>query len=209
MMSVRLQLKDLNPKQPYSSHLALAELIKNKTKIQRGNCLEIFDGNGLFGLALARITDLNIYMLDNSPEMLRRATGNIERYSLETRVQTLRGSIRQIPLTNHSMDLVVSRSSVFFWQNQVNAFREIYRVLAWGGVACIGGGFGKKEHRQKIREILTEHHSKLWDTHVWRQNPESLERKMILAGITSYEINCSDEGLWIIFRRPVPRKEVS
>jgi ubiquinone/menaquinone biosynthesis C-methylase UbiE len=209
MMNVRLQLEDLDQKLPYSSYLALAELIKNKTKIQRGNCLEIFAGNSLFGLALARVTDLNIYMLDNSLKMLRKVNGNIERYDLEARVQTLRGSIRQIPLTNYSMDLVVGRSSVFLWQNQVNAFREIYRVLAWGGVACIGGGFGKREHRQKIREILTEHHSKLWDTHLWRQNPESFERKMILAGIASYEINCSDEGLWIIFRKPVSCKEVS
>jgi hypothetical protein len=39
--------------------------------------------------------------------------------------------------------LVVSRGSLWFWDDQVKGPQEIYRVLKPGGVAFVGGGLGR------------------------------------------------------------------
>jgi SAM-dependent methyltransferase len=41
-----------------------------------------------------------------------------------------------------SVDFLVSRESIFFWDDPVKGLKEIRRVLRPGGTACIGGGAG-------------------------------------------------------------------
>ncbi|MDD4753961.1 MAG: class I SAM-dependent methyltransferase, partial [Desulfitobacteriaceae bacterium] len=120
----------------------LAGQIISNTGISRGCCLDIGCGGGYLGLALARISRLAVVLLDKSPDMLDLADGYIRESGLESRVQTLKGDVHCIPLEDGTVQLAVSRGSMFFWNDRVKAFREIYRVLAVPGVAMIGGGFG-------------------------------------------------------------------
>lgn len=128
----------------------ITEQIKQKTGITRGTCLDIGCGGGYLGIALAGITELFIYLFDKSPEMLEIATRNIAGHGLQKRARTLLGDVHEIPLKDQSVDLVISRGSIFFWENQQKAFQEIYRVLAPKGVAFIGGGFGNAELKKLI-----------------------------------------------------------
>ena len=50
------------------------------------------------------------------------------------------------------MDLVVSRGSIWFWDNPGKALKEIYRILKPGGKAYIGGGKGSPENREGSRK---------------------------------------------------------
>jgi ubiquinone/menaquinone biosynthesis C-methylase UbiE len=55
-----------------------------------------------------------------------------------------------MPFPDNFADLIVSRGSVFFWEDKVGAFEEIYRVLKPNGRTYIGGGFGTAELREKV-----------------------------------------------------------
>lgn len=208
-MSVYWNLKNINQRLLNTSYLSTATQIKHKTKRNQGKCLELSAGDGLFSLAMAQITELDIFLLENSTEMLKRAEINLKNSNLENRIHLLKGSLHQIPLSDGVMDLIISRSSVFFWRNQVKAFAEIYRVLAPGGIACIGGGFWNEEYQLKLHQIILQNHHQLENTQLWRQNPEKLKMKLATAGITTYEINYCDQGLWIVCRKPDLCKEVS
>lgn len=182
----------------------LAEQIISRIGITRGCCLDIGCGGGYLGLALTRITDLEMILFDESQDMLDLAQGYIHQSSLEPRAKTLRGDVHNIPLTDASVNLVISRGSMFFWNDRIKAFREIYRVLAVNGVAMIGGGFGNAD---LLREIETkmlaidpewnEKRRKRIDKTKVQDYREELER----AGIPSYEILQDETGLWIIIRR--------
>ncbi len=182
----------------------IAEQIKNKTGLSKGKCLDIGSGTGYLGIALAQITDLQIYLYDKSPDMLEIAARNITASGLEARVQILLGDVHDIPLADQSIDLMVSRGSVFFWENRVKAFQEIYRVLAPGGATCIGGGFGTPELKKQITETMVKI-KKDWRGFVkkntGRQNVENFSRELRNAGLPDFEIIKNEAGLWIVIRR--------
>jgi len=182
----------------------IAEQIKHKTGINKGTCLDVGSGSGYLGIALARITDLHISLLDKSKEMLEIAVQNIASCGLEARIQTLLGDAQEIPLNDKSIDLVVSRGSIFFWENQQKAFKEIYRVLTPGGAAYIGGGFGTAELKKEIISKM-EKRDRNWqekiNRNIGKNAIETFEKILKQAEISTFEITRDEAGLWIIIRR--------
>ena len=114
-----------------------------KSGITAGTCLDIGCGTGYMGLALAEASDLEVTLLDCDQEMLGIAKRNFTKRQLNNKIKFIEADVHEIPCEDESIQLVVSRGSVFFWQDQPQAFREIYRVLAPGGMAFVGGGFSK------------------------------------------------------------------
>lgn len=185
---------------PAYSHIAAQ--IKERTGIQQGSCLDVGCGGGYLGLALARITDLHVYLLDKSPEMLAIARENIINHGLGGRAEVMSGDVRQLPFPDASIDLVISRGSIFFWDDLVTAFREIYRVLAPGGMTYIGGGFGSRELKEKIWQEMSRRDSQ-WPQNVqqrWEKTREFPE-KLRLAKIEHWYILQEEAGLWIQIRK--------
>lgn len=182
----------------------IAEQIINKTGVIKGRCLDIGSGSGYLGIALARITELNVVLFDKSPDMLKIAGRNISVSGLGTKVQTLLGDVLDIPLDDQSVDLIVSRGSIFFWEDRPRAFKEIYRVLAPGGFTHIGGGFGTPELKKRITETMLKK-NKDWQgfvkKNIGKQNVEVFNKELLGAGIPLFEINKSEAGLWIVIRR--------
>ncbi len=214
MATSRLKMQKMNRALLYSSFLDTAKQIQHKTGIHSGNCLEISAGNGLLGIAIAQNSHMHVFLMESSKDMLSKAAANLRVSGLENQnqVRLIKGSLVKIPLGDATMDLVVSRSSIFFWQNRVKAFQEIYRVLAPGGMACIGGGFWNEEIKRQVEGKLEEYNPKLLGQlsgYIWRQSVESLASKMIEAGIDSYEMNCGDDGLWIFIRKSAIKQGVS
>ncbi len=208
VLSVRLPLKQLEQKLVYPAYLNMAEQILHKTGIHYGKCLIVSAGNGLLGLALAQISDLQLYLLENSQEALSRARKNIAKSANQNQLYLIKGSTYKLQFPSQSMDLVISRSSVFFQQNQVQSFQEIYRVLASSGVAYIGGGFWNGPASKTVKEIINAVDPKLMAKDVWRKSLASLKKKLDEADIGYYEINYSNEGLWIMIRKPVEQKKI-
>lgn len=178
----------------------LAEQIINRTGISQGYCLDIGCGGGYLGLALARISELETILFDESQDMLKLARGYIGQSGLESRVKTLLGDVHDIPLADESINLVVSRGSMFFWENRVQAFREIYRVLAIGGAAMIGGGFGNAELLREVEVKMLQQDpdwKKKRQQRIGKTKVEEYSKELEQAGISSFEITRDEAGLWI------------
>lgn len=183
----------------------IAEQIRERTGITEGICLDVGCGGGYLGIALAKITDLYVYLLDKSREMLAIAEQNITRCGLRERMTTLIGDAQSIPFEDNSVDLVVSRGSVFFWENLEKAFKEIHRVLAPSGIAYIGGGFGTSELKKEITSKM-EKRDQQWRKRIEKIKGEqavcSLQKALQLAGIMTFSTLKEEAGLWMIIRKP-------
>ncbi len=180
------------------AYVSIAEQIKEKTGVTQGICLDVGSGGGYLDIALAGITDMVFFLLDQSHEMLGIAKRNIVGSHLEKRLFTLHADVHSIPLDKESVDLVISRGSVFFWENKTRAFGEIYRVLRPGGRAYIGGGLGRPEVREQIRTKMMQI-DKNWS---WRKNgngdnQESYREALQKACITNGSVTKNEVGTWI------------
>ena len=134
----------------------LASQILARSAITSGVCLDLGSGGGYLGLALAFRSRLRVCLLDESEDMKAIAERNIEELQLTSRVVAICGDVHNIPLKSGSVNLVVSRGSIYFWDDLAQVLREIWRVLAPGGQVCIGGGFGSKELREEIIRKMRE-----------------------------------------------------
>ncbi|MGD8563793.1 MAG: methyltransferase domain-containing protein [Desulfarculaceae bacterium] len=182
----------------------IAEQIIAYTGISKGDCLDIGCGGGYLGLALARCSGLRIHFLDPLKEMLEIVRRNVSEERLEDRTAILHGSAEAIPLPDGAVDLAVSRGSVFFWDDLESAFQEIHRVLAPGGMAYIGGGFGSAKLKQ---EVIRKREAQKGDGDRWQENirrnigsnaPRKFRAALKRAAVPLNEIIHNQEvGLWI------------
>ena len=191
----------LGPNAPVYAYYA--ERILETTGISKGVCLDVGCGGGYLGWALSAISSLEFIFLDASPIMLRHAEQNIVAQGISHRASTLWGRVQEIPLPEHSANLVISRGSVPFWEDLPKAFKEIYRVLRPGGQAYIGGGLGPPEIRERVekatRAMRVDWRQATHPPH--RRNHEEYQDALVLADIPHGVVERSDVGTWIRFTR--------
>lgn len=181
----------------------IAEQILDRCGIRSGRCLDVGSGPGSLGIALAQASDLAVTLLDSSPDMLEIARGNIRTAGLSGRISLLAGDVHDIPLPPDSADLVVSRGSVFFWEDLARAFSEIYRVLAPGGKTYIGGGFGTAELRDAITATMTKKNP---DWKSFRDRNLGPDNRARIAGVLAglglpHRFISDDSGFWIVMEK--------
>ena len=186
----------------------IADQIIACTGVTRGTCLDIGCGGGYLGAALALKTDLFVRFFDASPDMLDIARRTIAENELTQRADTLQGDVTAIPLPDNTIDLAVSRGSVFFWGDLPRALSDIHRVLAPGGWAYIGGGFGSKAITESIVAEMTKRNqgSDEFRDRVRRNlGPETrarFETALQATGIDGFSILHDDDiGLWMVVRK--------
>lgn len=182
----------------------IAGQILKRTGITRGHALDVGCGSGYLGLALAGQSDLELTLFDQSEDMLTLARNNIADRALDDRVRTLHGDVARIPLPDNSINLAVSRGSVFFWDKPALAFAEIHRVLAPGGRAVIGGGFGSAELKEQISRTMEARDKEpgQWRAKLKRnlstETAQTYDSALREAGVTDFGIELNEErGFWI------------
>lgn len=180
----------------------IAHKILEKTGISTGSCLDIGTGPGHLAIALATLSDLTVYALDNNPAMQKIAETNVAEYRLGRRVRPVPGDVSGLPFGTGSMNLVVSRGSFFFWENLSRGFAECMRVLRPGGMAYIGGGFGNARLRNEIIEKMRSRDPS-WEEErrerFRRCSPPVVRSALAGAGITRYDLILDDSGYWVCF----------
>ncbi len=182
----------------------IARQILDTCGIARGTCIDLGCGPGHLALALAAESDLSIDALDASPDMLAIAEQNILDAGFAARVRPVQGDVHDLAYADGSVDLIVSRGSLFFWEDRKRAFAEIYRVLRPGGRTFVGGGFGtpalKAAITEKMRTIDPEWEAKAAGR-LGRENTDAIRRDLEAAGISDCEILRDEAGFWIDMRK--------
>ncbi|MDD3071012.1 MAG: class I SAM-dependent methyltransferase [Methanoculleus horonobensis] len=171
--------------------------------ITEGRCVDVGCGPGHLAMALCSETRLAIDALDPSADMLAIARRNFQEAGLGGRICPVCGDVHDLPYGDGSVDLVVSRGSLFFWDDRVRAFSEIQRVLRPGGRTFVGGGFGtaalKAAITAKMHEIDPEWEEKAAGR-LASKNRDAIRRDLERAGISACEIRQGEAGFWIVMR---------
>ena len=132
----------------------IAAVMIERTGIKEGKLLDAGCGGGHLGLALMKQGNYELTMTDIREEALKIAEKRADEQ--QVRAEYVQSDIENLPFEDDSFDLIVSRGSMPFWDEQVKAFTEIYRVLKPGGWAYIGGGLGGEKHQKRIREFMRQ-----------------------------------------------------
>ncbi len=172
--------------------------------IDRGFCIDAGCGPGNLAIALAEISGYTVDALDASEDMFAHAEKNIREAGLEDRIRVVHGDVHELPYKDCSVDLVVSRGSVFFWDDPARAFAEIYRVLRPGGRTFVGGGFGTPELKAAVTMQMREIDPSWEEKARGRMSPEKTDeimRCLVKARITDVEIIRDEAGFWIVMRK--------
>lgn len=180
----------------------IARQIIDRTQITDGLCLDLGGGPGMLGVWLAKLTNLKVIVYDLMSECVGLVEANALLNDVSEKVTARQGRAEQLNFSDNSVDLIASRGSIFFWEDQEKAISEIYRVLKPGGWAYVGGGFGTKELLNEVMDLRandkdwTERRKKRVGKNSVVKFREILKKLQIDGTVES-----SDVGNWIIFRK--------
>lgn len=184
----------------------LAEQIAAATGITYGSALDIGSGGGHLGLNLLKVSQLEMTLLDSSMPAVGIAARRAEAWGLSDRVRCLHGDVHAIALADASMDLCISRGSLWFWKETELAFSEILRVLRPGGQAYLGSGFATGELGQQINARMRQRdatwparRSKFTEGHT----PERYARLLASLPLSAWQIIDDERGFWLHFTKGV------
>jgi ubiquinone/menaquinone biosynthesis C-methylase UbiE len=109
-----------------------------KVGITGGHALEIGPGPGYVGLEWLKKTHGTMLTgCEISPAMIKMAQKNARDYGFEARTHYVEGNSMAMPFESDTFDAVFSNGSLHEWENPIQVFNEIARVLKPGGKFCI------------------------------------------------------------------------
>jgi SAM-dependent methyltransferase len=112
----------------------VAEL-QARGRTSKATILDLGCGPGDLALELAhQLRGSRVVGLDLSPSMMQLASRHA---TTDGRLRFIVGDAEAMPLTDASVDVVVSTLSLHHWKNPAAVFGEVLRVLRPGGVALI------------------------------------------------------------------------
>ena len=88
-----------------------------------------------------------VYGMDHS-EMSVKMSREINKEAIESgRCEISLGDVKSLPFKDESIDIVTAFETIYFWEDIVECFKEIYRVLKKGGQFLICNEASSKERR--------------------------------------------------------------
>ena len=158
---------------------ALAQLNPGETVLDLGS------GGGIDVLLSARRVGPNgkVYGLDMTDEMLALAQENQQKSGVHN-VEFLKGEIEEIPLGNHSVDVIISNCVINLSSDKDRVLAEAFRVLKPGGRLAVSDVVVRGDVPAEIR-----HSVELWMGCVAGALEEFVYRdKLVKAGSHDIEI---------------------
>ncbi len=185
---------------------------------REGVWVDLGCGPGPIAFALAELSESVLVLVDPDRGALARSLEKAWELSLRRRTVTVVGRAEQMPLADASVDLVVSRGSIFFWEDRPAGVREVYRVLRPGGAAMLGGGLGntyplwaRREFIRRRREGVRKQGGDAVRAFKEVRSPDAFRRWAEDAGLEDYEVvgeaalpeddPNTGLGLWLIFEK--------
>jgi len=167
-----------------------------------GSVLELGPFSGGISLELARLyARLNITIADRSPEVVEYLRHEISSSGPADRIEVQRTDLNRLAFDDSRFDLVISRGAFFFLDEQGELLREVFRVLRNGGMAFVGGGYGKGVPGELIDEIAEE--SRQLNNRLgkkWFSIPE-LQQIVTRSKLTGSCRIVEEGGVWLTIRK--------
>jgi len=186
-------------------------------KPTKGLWVDLGAGKGQVAISLAAAAGNTVVMLDPKSEALAEGIRTARDKGLADRLVAVVGVAERMPFPDSTVDLVVSRGSIFFWDNPVQGLQETYRVLRPGGKAYIGGGAGSGYPKSAVETLIQDRKNKLqgpqaekWKRFVELRRPEQMRAWAEQAKLTDFTVMgqgaISDDprigqGVWLLFEK--------
>ena len=180
----------------------LISQIMESYKRDSGTVLELGPFSGGISVMLARLhPKLNITIADESPEVVKYLRQEISTSGLSEKIGIKKTNLNHLVFDDSQFDLVVFRGAFFFLNKKKNLLQEVLRVLKDGGIAFVGGGFGKGTPKEFINEIADESrelNDRLGRRRVGIKELEEMVRKSELTDKCKIE---ETGGIWLNIRK--------
>ncbi|GEM_PF-1505181 len=172
--------------------------------------LRVVDLGGGSGLWIESMLDMGApvgYLVDVSEKMVNYARQRLQGRFGAGRFTALNGSAEAIPLPDKSVDAVISRSSMHMWQNIEKGWAEIFRVLAPGGFAFSGRGYGP-DLPEEIREQVKQARKKVRETGSDQgeeppsPDPVKMAEMLLNLGFSEVSLIRDKKAIWLLAKKP-------
>jgi SAM-dependent methyltransferase len=188
----------------------LVQQFADDYRLERGIAVDIGTGPGFLGTELAKISDMEIYFVDLSDKALLSAKERFDRSETDNKATFVRADVSSLPFEDNFADFIMSRGSLWFWEEPEKGLAEIYRILKPGGVAVIGGGLGRyipSSMRQRLVAANRERMKKSGETRPRFEDFSRMIESALLdrAGVNSFRLISEDpegkSGKWVEIRK--------
>jgi len=178
----------------------IADQILNYYLKEDGEVLEWgpFSGGISFSL-LDRKPGMNITLAVEHAEVYSVMKNELAERNLTGKIRLMKSALVPLVYDENSFDLVVIRGGYFFLDPAGESLREIFRVLKKGGIAFVGGGYGKKTPQAAIDGIAEE--SRILNDRLGRVRVSvaDLNRMIDSSGLKPHIRIVEEGGLWLLF----------
>jgi len=164
--------------------------------VLEGVCVDVGCGTAVFAIELCRHSKLKIYALEKEKAICEVARMNIEKEQLTDKIIPVLGDAHDLPFENEFADFIISRGSYHCWEDKVQVFKEIYRVLKKGGIGFVGGGFGRYVTEEELNRMKSLRDRSLKDGAKAYSSPDKLREAIYKAGIDNFRIIYERAGIW-------------
>lgn len=186
---------------------------------KEGIGIDIGGGPGNLVIELCKRTRrIHLINVDINPSFSPYVSKAAEEAGVGERVSTMLADAHDLPFRDNYADIIVSRASFQFWDDKLQAFSEIYRVLKPGGIAYIGRGFSDNLPVNIARRIrASQRESGRIPEYDVIKTSQELEHIMKSLGIREYRIQIPrppgsegiNYGIWLEFHKPGHKKSLS
>jgi len=190
-------------------------------KPNKGFWVDLGAGKGQVAIPLVEASGNCVVMLDPNREALAEGLRIARDKGLADRLAAVIGKAEDLPFPDNTVDLVVSRGSIFFWDNPAKGLQEVYRVLRPGGKAYIGGGAGRDYPKSDVERLIRDRKNRLhgpqaekWKRFVELRRPEQMRAWAQQARLPEFTVlgqgAIADDpqigqGVWLLFeKKPSP-----
>ena len=201
-----------------SRYACVVEDMLKYCRPDKGFWIDLGAGKGQVAIPLIEKTGNPVTMLDPNAEAMSEGLKTAREKGLENKLFAVVGVAEKMPFPDNSVDLVVSRGSIFFWDDPVKGLQEVCRVLKPGGKAYVGGGAGSGYSASAVKKLIEQRQQKMegdeaekWKRFAELRRPGQMRRWAEDAGLSGFQImgqgaiSADDEkvgqGVWLLFEK--------
>ena len=187
----------------------LAEQIVSDFELREkdGIGIDLGSGPGTLIVELCKRTRMHWINADINPNFFPNFYKQAEVNNIGHQVSAIFADAHSLPFRDNYADIIVSRGSYHFWEDKVQAFSEIYRVLKPGAVAYIGRGFSRNLPVETAKKIRAKQGKKM--KYNVDEKAKEFDNIMNKLGIKDYRIDMPkpvgsenvNYGIWIEFHK--------